>query len=36
MAKKKLEKKIEKWALKQLEKYIRLHEKHEKELNYIG
>ncbi|MEM5801858.1 MAG: hypothetical protein QXQ18_00520 [Candidatus Aenigmatarchaeota archaeon] len=29
-------KKIEKFVEKQLEKYIRIHKEHEKELKYIG
>jgi hypothetical protein len=27
---------IEKFAVEQLEKYVKLHKKHEKEINYIG
>lgn len=29
-------KSVERFATRQLEKYVRLHKKHEKELNYIG
>lgn len=31
-----VEKDLEDWALKQFEKYVKLHKEHEKELTYIG
>lgn len=30
------EEKLKKWALKELEKYMRLHKEHEKDLRYIA
>lgn len=30
------EEKLKRWALKELEKYMRLHKEHEKDLRYIA
>jgi|GEM_PF-2859243 len=31
-----LERRLEEWALKQFEKYVRIHKRNEKELRYIA